>query len=181
MLKPIARHHNPKNLYIVSICSLLLMLLVFASCTSTSNSIPPPSEPQVNEYTETQIVVSEGEIYRFDIFADEYDTIEVHWKPSSAVYCWYTDPNGLASPLYDYGTGPNGERVTGVNEPTQLEESPSLRVVDAIGYYLYDDPMDGDHGGQFQIQAYQAGYYSICFMPFYSGESVSVTIRYRVK
>jgi hypothetical protein len=178
MFKLIIQCYSQKNLYLISICSLLLMLLVFASCT---NSSVPSSSHEEYEYTETQVVVSEGDIYRFDIFADEDNTIEVYWKPETAVCSWYTLPNGLAKPLCDYGTGPNGEKVAGVSEPTQLGEGPSLIVIDANGQYLYDDPMDGDNGGQFQIQADQAGYYSICFMPFYSGESVSVTIRYRVK
>lgn len=114
MIKPIAWCPSQKKLHLVSICSLLLILLVFVSCTNTS--IPSSS----HEYTETQIVVSEGDIYRFDIFANEDSIIEVHWKPDTTVYCWYTDPVGLAKPLYDYGTGPDGELASWWNDSVRI-------------------------------------------------------------
>jgi len=93
---------------------------------------------------------------------------------------WYTDTLSRAKPLKDYGTGPNGERVLDVREPG-LNEHPSLRVGDSQGNYLYDDPMDGSRGGDFEIKANGQGYYSLCFMLGRANQDTSVVLRYRVQ
>jgi len=162
----------------VAIIILSLVLAMMAVGIGGCGTVNPTET--TSSYIETRFVVSGDKVYRLDIFISEGSTIEGYWKADSALFFWYTTPTGRALPRQDYGTGPHGERVIDVREPgTLYGDEPALRIADANGSYIYDDPMDGCGGGEFKIRATQKGYYSLCFMA-YSGESVGVTLQYEV-
>lgn len=173
-MKSVDRCQTWNKLFLIFVPVFIAAIIALSGCSPTS------TRPPILEHTEKQFTVATGEIYRLNIFVNEGDTITSYWKADNALYCWYTDSRGVAKPIVDYGVGSNGERVIGVREPGP-EEYPCLRIADADGNYLRDESMDGSNGNEFQLEASQTGYHSICFMLFYSDENTNVVIRYSVK
>ena len=173
-------HHAP-----IFLC--LVILTILAGCNSLSSEPATTETPAQNqqsssssEYIEKHFFISGAEVTRHNIFVSEGETISGTWKSDDSIYIWYTDGNGRAKSLEDYGTGPNGERVIGVREPG-IYKYPTLRVADSKGNFLYDDPMSSARGGSFSIMADIEGYYSLCFMSGSDSDSTNVDVRYTVR
>jgi hypothetical protein len=121
------------------------------------------------EYTEIQISLKPGEIYRVNVFAEIHDVIEYSWKAEELIQFWYTTSMGTPmKPRNDWpmsfvpSDNPYYEPSFGVPGGPQLAYGDE-----------YSIKIEGNY--------YGTGYYTFKFMPFGTAiKPVPLFFRYRV-
>ena len=149
---------------------------------TTPSFAPTPTIIFPRDWTEIQISLTPGEVYRLNIFAEDNDAIEGSWKAKEddAIYVWYTTPSGIPMlpGIVKWGMLVGGE--TQITPPHSTSSGLILHeayhrfpTFPAVWGYTFEIRITGKYRG--------TGYYTFSFMPLSDDKgSVPVIFRYRV-
>lgn len=165
----------------------ILISTIFLTGCVTASPDATSDQTAKEDSTEEQFTVVAGEVYRLNIYVNEGDIITGYWKASDTLYSWYTDSRSYARTIRRQTLDSDIEPYEmDILEPGTYDtyDRPRLRYYDDKGNYVVDGWPVGCQDEEFQIEAKQTGYYSLCFLPFHfregSGKSIDVIIRYWV-